>query len=301
MEIYSRASGGETLHITQDNGPPQEGWGIDGLKVILTTLKHRDVDAVLRLYSHIEDTLLGDYDLRADLTATDIVNLRFHVSGQVYYFWNRLDYYDGEVLPNQRREKPEEAAEADVDLQGLTAIEAELKVVDHMQAVFQRTQRRMSEFGLGSSFQMIVDTWNQAAETCDFHAFIDALGSAFPALLRAIAATHPTVHVDDDLSIISDENLLLKLAIQGRRTDNEVGWNAGEAFAYLIGDLEDLHRFELAENLVTTHVCQSFEGTEEYREPIQFWSFIFEFDNFLTGLIDCVVQFGSAKRKSATV
>lgn len=106
MEIYSRASGGETLHITQDNGPPQEGWGIDGLKVILTTLKHRDVDAVLRLYSHIEDTLLGDYDLRADLTATDIVNLRFHVSGQVYYFWNRLDYYDGEVLPNQRRENP---------------------------------------------------------------------------------------------------------------------------------------------------------------------------------------------------
>lgn len=87
-----------------------------------------------------------------------------------------------------------------------------------------------------------------------------------------------------------------RLTGQLGRTDNEVGWNAGEAFAYLIGDLEDLNRFELSKNLVTTHLCQSFGGTEEYREPILFWSFIFEFDNFLTGLMDCVVQFGSAKR-----
>ncbi|NEH97000.1 hypothetical protein [Rhizobium leguminosarum] len=300
MEIYSRATGGDTLHITQGNGPPLEGWGINGLTVILTTLEHRNVDAVLQLYSHIDKTLLGDYDVRADLTAADVKNLRFHVCGRVYYYWNRVDYYDGKELTNQCREHPDEE-DADFDLEGLTAIEAERKVMDTMDVVFQRTQRRMCEFGLGSMFQTIVDIWNQAVATSDFRAFIEELGRMLPAVLRAIAATHPTVYADDDLSVISDENLLLKLAIQGRRTDEEVGWNAGEAFAYLIGDLNDLHRFELVDNLVTSS-CQVVDGyeTDDECEPILFWDFLFELDNFLTGLLDCVVQFGRAIRKSTT-
>ncbi|UIJ97403.1 hypothetical protein LZK82_16775 [Rhizobium leguminosarum] len=148
LEIYSRVTGGETLHITQGNGPPLEGWGIDGLKVILTTLEHQDVDGGPQLYSHIEDALLGDYDLRADLTATDIVNLRFHVSGQIYYYWNRFDYYDGEALPNQCRENPDEE-DADVNLEGLTAIEIE-RTGDKVEAAFLRFRKRMDELGLGS-------------------------------------------------------------------------------------------------------------------------------------------------------
>ncbi|MBY3124528.1 hypothetical protein [Rhizobium laguerreae] len=142
---------GRDASQTQGNGPPLEGWGIDGLKVILTTLEHQDVDGGPQLYSHIEDALLGDYDLRADLTATDIVNLRFHVSGQIYYYWNRFDYYDGEALPNQCRENPGEE-DADVNLEGLTAIEIE-RTGDKVEAAFPRSRKRMDELGLGSSFE----------------------------------------------------------------------------------------------------------------------------------------------------
>ncbi|TBE93121.1 hypothetical protein ELG97_14990 [Rhizobium leguminosarum] len=113
------------------------------------------------------------------------------------------------------------------------------------------TQLRLTRLSLATEFENLKQAWDESVVALDFSRFGACLASLIPGILRAVAESHPGV--GKDLTQTTDEASLLRLAVQGIKTDEEAaatGWYADDAFAYLSGDLESLHQYEDRGNLV---------------------------------------------------
>ncbi|TAZ56693.1 hypothetical protein [Rhizobium ruizarguesonis] len=80
-------------------------------------------------------------------------------------------------------------------------------------------------------------------EDHSFGAFAESLTSYLPQMVDSIARSHPTIPSDEIDGVSGDELRLLKLAIQGSATDEEIAareWDLEDALADVASHLEGL-------------------------------------------------------------
>lgn len=99
MEIYSKVICDDVLHFAEVQSAPVEGWGPEGIASILAAIDHDYADIIRAFYADVQRRLSGEYEMWAKVGSLDLSRIRFEIDGEVFYYHNRFDFYEGEPLP----------------------------------------------------------------------------------------------------------------------------------------------------------------------------------------------------------
>lgn len=102
MEIYSKVIGDEVLHYADIQPEPVEGWGIEGIKKILAAVDHDNAYIVAAFYADVQRRMSGEYEMWTRVGDLDVSRIRFQIDGEVYDYYGRFDFYEGDALPGWR-------------------------------------------------------------------------------------------------------------------------------------------------------------------------------------------------------
>lgn len=102
MEIYSKVISDDVLHFAEVRSEPVEGWGAEGIAKILAAIDHDYVDIIAAFYADVQRRLICEYEMWAKVGDLDLSCIRFEIDGEVYDFYGRFDFYEGDPLPGWR-------------------------------------------------------------------------------------------------------------------------------------------------------------------------------------------------------
>ncbi|WP_426236507.1 hypothetical protein [Pararhizobium sp. DWP1-1-3] len=266
MEIHSKFVGGQLLHVTGDEFERIDGRGDEGLSNILNAVKHANPNPIIGLYRDIETRLIGNYEIRAELTQEALVELRIRVHENDCF----PDGFD--TGTNGKRSPP--------GIGGVATTRDEQ---------IRKIRRALSFFDMLGPFDALLAAWDSGAESLCFTEFRAMLPNFLVELLRKMAGSHPAVR-SDGVRAISDERELVRIVVQGQLSDQEpkaTGGAEGEPDEYLCAGLKVLHEYENMDNLVR---YGKVDDTPNESEEIAFVCgrvhFVDDLDQFLTELIE---------------
>lgn len=230
MEIYSKCASGVTVHHATGRWRHLDGSGVDGIWSILAQEGPFDYEPILAIYRDIENYLVGEYEIWADVTHERLVVIQIRIQGMVYSFDSFYEWKSsGRYLPNFKG-KP------DIRDRQLSHVRGELLCA-----------------GLGQDFDSLMAAWDLGVENLHFDEFRAALPTFLMEMLRRAARKHPDVPIGDEIVAKANRERLLSIAVRGLTSDREAavaGFAPPEWLDFLNDQLEYVFEFQEIDKLV---------------------------------------------------